>query len=86
MLVAIALIEGGMNALAAVEFIREKRRQVTLFHLLSSPPLSSHSILLHSSIGSLLIRVSRGSINMRQIQYLKAYKVRSKKGKNCIIM
>jgi len=53
-LVAIALIESGMNALAAVEFIREKRR---------------------------------GSINMKQIQYLKAYKVRSKKnGKNCIIM
>jgi protein tyrosine phosphatase type 4A len=52
-LVAIAMIESGMNALAAVEYIREKRR---------------------------------GSINMRQIQYLKAYKVRSKRGKNCIVM
>lgn len=53
-LVAIALIEGGMNALSAVDFIREKRR---------------------------------GSINMKQIQWLKVYKVRSKKnGKNCIIM
>jgi protein tyrosine phosphatase type 4A len=53
-LVAIALIESGMNALDAVEFIRERRR---------------------------------GSINMKQIQYLKAYKVKSRKnGKPCIVM
>jgi len=53
-LVAIALIEGGMNPLAAVEFIRERRR---------------------------------GSINMKQIQYLKAYKVKMRKnGKPCIVM
>eukprot|EP01110_Echinostelium_bisporum_P002419 TRINITY_DN158_c0_g1_i1.p1 TRINITY_DN158_c0_g1~~TRINITY_DN158_c0_g1_i1.p1 ORF type:complete len:170 (+),score=18.45 TRINITY_DN158_c0_g1_i1:187-696(+) len=53
-LVAIALIEGGMNPLDAVEFIRERRR---------------------------------GSINQKQIQYLKAYKSRlKKKGKDCIIM
>lgn len=52
-LVAIALIESGMNALDAVEFIRERRR---------------------------------GSINMRQLQYLKAYRVRRRNGKNCIVM
>lgn len=52
-LVAIALVESGMNALDAVEFIRERRR---------------------------------GSFNMRQIQYLKAYRVRMKKGKQCIVM
>lgn len=54
-LVAIALIEeGGMNALDAVAFIRERRR---------------------------------GSINMKQIQYLQAYKPKRKNGgKNCIVM
>eukprot|EP01111_Echinosteliopsis_oligospora_P013198 TRINITY_DN4671_c0_g1_i1.p1 TRINITY_DN4671_c0_g1~~TRINITY_DN4671_c0_g1_i1.p1 ORF type:complete len:173 (+),score=33.64 TRINITY_DN4671_c0_g1_i1:247-765(+) len=53
-LVAIALIEGGMNPLDAVEFIRERRR---------------------------------GSINMKQIQYLKTYKVKLRgKNKNCTIM
>ncbi|GAM25450.1 hypothetical protein SAMD00019534_086250 [Acytostelium subglobosum LB1] len=50
-LVAIALIESGMNPLQAVEYIREKRR---------------------------------GSINIKQIQYLKNYK--SKKKPNCLIM
>jgi protein tyrosine phosphatase type 4A len=50
-LVAIALIESGMNALDAVEFIRERRR---------------------------------GSINLKQIQFLKNYKVKSKK--HCIVM
>jgi protein tyrosine phosphatase type 4A len=54
-LVAIALIEGGMNALDAVEYIRERRR---------------------------------GSINMKQIQYLKTYKVRTRRsqGKSCLVM
>jgi protein tyrosine phosphatase type 4A len=54
-LVAIALIEGGMNALDAVAFIRERRR---------------------------------GSINMKQIQYLQAYKVKTRRsnGKSCIVM
>jgi len=51
-LVAIALIEGGMNPLEAVDFIRERRR---------------------------------GSINMKQLQWLKAYKNRSKKG-SCLVM
>lgn len=51
-LVAIALIEGGMNPLEAIEFIRERRR---------------------------------GSINMKQLQYLKNYKSKSKK-KDCIVM
>eukprot|EP01133_Synstelium_polycarpum_P019008 gene19008-22753_t len=50
-LVAIALIEAGMNPLQAVEYIREKRR---------------------------------GSINIKQIQYLKNYK--SKKKGSCLIM
>jgi len=50
-LVALALIDGGMAPLQAVEFIREKRR---------------------------------GSINMKQLQYLKNYKPRRKGG--CIIM
>eukprot|EP01132_Coremiostelium_polycephalum_P001188 gene1188-1501_t len=50
-LVAIALIESGMNPLQAVEYIRERRR---------------------------------GSINIKQIQYLKNYK--SKKKGPCIIM
>ncbi|EFA78690.1 putative protein tyrosine phosphatase [Heterostelium album PN500] len=50
-LVAIALIEGGMNPLQAVEYIRERRR---------------------------------GSINIKQIQYLKNYK--SKKKGSCLIM
>ncbi|KAF2068081.1 hypothetical protein CYY_010593 [Polysphondylium violaceum] len=50
-LVAIALIESGMNPLQAVEYIRERRR---------------------------------GSINIKQIQYLKNYK--SKKNKSCIVM
>jgi len=54
-LVAIALVESGMNALDAVEFIRERRR---------------------------------GSINMKQIQYLKTYKVKMRKhgSKPCILM
>ncbi|EGC28692.1 hypothetical protein DICPUDRAFT_159842 [Dictyostelium purpureum] len=50
-LVAIALIESGMNPLQAVEYIRERRR---------------------------------GSINIKQIQYLKNYK--SKKKSSCRIM
>ncbi|KYR00470.1 putative protein tyrosine phosphatase [Tieghemostelium lacteum] len=50
-LVAIALIESGMNPLQAVEHIRERRR---------------------------------GSINIKQIQYLKNYK--SKKKNSCLIM
>lgn len=53
-LVAIALIEGGMNPLQAVNFIRERRR---------------------------------GSINMKQLQWLKTYKPRLKKSKApCIVM
>jgi len=52
-LVAIALIESGMNPLDAVEFIRERRR---------------------------------GSINLKQIQYLKNYKVKLRKKKGCIVM
>lgn len=53
-LVAIALIEGGMNPLQAINYIRERRR---------------------------------GSINMKQLQWLKGYKPRLKKGKApCIVM
>jgi protein tyrosine phosphatase type 4A len=54
-LVAIALIESGMNALEAIEFIRERRR---------------------------------GSINLKQLQYLKTYKVKLRKrnSKGCIVM
>jgi protein tyrosine phosphatase type 4A len=53
-LVAIALIESGMNALEAVDFIRERRR---------------------------------GSINLKQLQYLKTYKVKlRKRTKSCIVM
>jgi len=53
-LVAIALIEGGMNSLTAVNFIRERRR---------------------------------GSINMKQLQWLKTYKPRlKKKNTPCIVM
>jgi len=53
-LVAIALIEGGMNPLQAVDYIRERRR---------------------------------GSINMRQLQWLKKYKPRLKrKNAGCIVM
>eukprot|EP01112_Ceratiomyxa_fruticulosa_P020957 TRINITY_DN7278_c0_g1_i1.p1 TRINITY_DN7278_c0_g1~~TRINITY_DN7278_c0_g1_i1.p1 ORF type:complete len:551 (+),score=75.02 TRINITY_DN7278_c0_g1_i1:1317-2969(+) len=51
-LVAIALIEGGMQPLQAIEFIRERRR---------------------------------GSINMKQLQYLKQYKRKGKRGP-CSIM
>jgi len=53
-LVAIALIEGGMNPLQAVTYIRERRR---------------------------------GSINMKQLQWLKNYKPRiKKKPGSCIVM
>jgi len=52
-LVAIALIEGGLNPLQAVDFIRERRR---------------------------------GSINMKQLQWLKKYKPRSKRNDSCIVM
>jgi len=51
-LVAIALIESGMNPLQAVEYIRERRR---------------------------------GSINMKQLQWLKNYKPKKNKGP-CILM
>jgi len=52
-LVAIALIESGLNPLQAVEYIRERRR---------------------------------GSINLKQLQWLKNYKPRSKNKKPCIVM
>jgi len=53
-LVAIALIEGGMNPLQAVNYIRERRR---------------------------------GSINMKQLQWLKTYKPRlKKKNGTCLCM
>jgi len=52
-LVAIALIEGGMNPLQAVNYIRERRR---------------------------------GSINMKQLLWLKNYKPRLKKKNSCICM
>jgi len=52
-LVAIALIEGGMNPLQAVNYIRERRR---------------------------------GSINMKQLQWLKGYKPRLKRKPSCICM
>lgn len=54
-LVAIALIEGGMNPLQAIDYIRERRR---------------------------------GSINMKQLHWLKTYKPRLKKKNSagCLIM
>jgi len=53
-LVAIALIEGGMNPLQAVNYIRERRR---------------------------------GSVNMKQIQWLKTYRPRlRRKNSPCIVM
>jgi len=52
-LVAIALIESGLNPLQAVEYIRERRR---------------------------------GSINMKQLQWLKTYKPKTKNKGKCIVM
>jgi len=52
-LVAIALIESGMNPLQAVEYIRERRR---------------------------------GSINLKQLQWLKTYKPKSKSKGPCNVM
>ena len=78
-LVAIALIEYGMEAVPAVTFIREKRFCYVCMYCMYM--CECDFILLNL----LIIFARRGAINAKQLEYLAAYKPQNR-GKKCCIM